>query len=115
MNLNSNSNSNLNEKKIENVDLKMQNADVAQSTQNAQNLHNENTTHDMKKIKSFNIESRIEKIIDAKMKKIQSHLESKFNQMINLIQSRKKTAENQVSKNCNSNSLISLILRQYKD
>ena len=69
INFNSNSNSNLNEKKIENVDFEMQNTDVVQSTQNAQNLHNENTTHDMKKMKSFNIESRIEKIIDAKMKK----------------------------------------------
>ena len=67
MNLNSNSNSN--EKKIENVDLEMQNADIAQSTQNAQNLHNENTMHDMKKMKSLNIELRIEKVIDAKMKR----------------------------------------------
>ena len=56
INLNSYSNSNSNEKKIENVDFEMQNVDIAQSTQNAQNLHNENTTHDMKKMKSFNIE-----------------------------------------------------------
>ena len=67
MNLNSNSNSNLNEKKIENVNLEMQNADVAQST--AQNLHNENTTHDIEKMKLFNIKSRIEKTIDDKCEK----------------------------------------------
>ena len=85
MNLSSNSN------EIENVDFKMQNADFAQSMQNTRNLHNENTTHDIKKMKSFNIEVRIEKIIDEKMRKIQSHLNKKSNQMVKLIQSRLKT------------------------
>ena len=80
---------NLNE--IENVDIEMQNADFAQSMQNVQNLHNENTMHDMKKMKSFNIEMRIEKIINEKMKKIQSNLNQKLNQMMKLIQSRSKT------------------------
>ena len=63
---------------IENVDLEMQNADCAQSTQNAQNLHNENTTHDMKKIKSFNLEMCIEKIIDKKINRLRSHLNKKL-------------------------------------
>ena len=63
MNFNSNSN------EIEIVDLEMQNADVTQSTQNAQNVHNENTMHDMRKLS--NIEVRIEKIIDEKIEKIQ--------------------------------------------
>ena len=71
INLNSNSN------KIENVDLEMQNADFAQSTQNTQNLHNENTTHDMRE--SSNIEVRIEKIIDEKMRKIQFYLNRNLN------------------------------------
>ena len=35
--------------------------------------------------------------------------------MINLIQSRAKTVQNQVSKNSNSNSQISLISRQHKN
>ena len=113
INLNSNSKSNSNEKEIENVDLEIQNADMTQSTQNAQNRNNENTTYDMEKLS--NIESRIEKTIDAKMEKIQSHLESKLNQMMNLIQPRGKTTENQVSKNSNPNSLIPSIPRQYKD
>ena len=110
MNLNSNSN------EIEIVDLEMQNTDFAQITQNAQNLHNENTTHDMRK--SSNIEVRIEKIIDEKMKKIQSHLNKKLNQMMKLIQSRLKTTSMlnvQNSKNSNSNTLISLISRNYKN
>ena len=110
MNLNSNSNV------IENADLEMQNADFAQSTQNAQNLHNENTTHDMKK--SSNIEVRIEKIIGEKMRKIQSHLNKKLNQMMKLIQSGSKTTSMsnvQNSKNLNSSTLIPLISRQYKD
>ena len=78
-----NLNSNLNENKIENVDLEMKNIDFAQSAQNAQNLHNENATHVVKK--SSNVEVRIEKIIDEKMKKIQSYLSKKLNQMINLM------------------------------
>ena len=49
------------------------------------------------------------------MKKIQSHLDSKLNQMMNLIQSRIKIVESQNSKNSNSNSIISLIFKQYKD
>ena len=115
LNSNSNWNSNSNENKIENVDLEMQNADFVQSTQNAQNPHNENTTYNIKKMKSFNIESGIKKTIDAKMKKIQSHLESKLNQTMNLIQPRGITAENQGSKSSNFSSLISLIPIQYKD
>ena len=59
----------------------MQDVDIAQSTQNAQNLHNENTTYNMEKMKTCNIELRIEKIIDEKMRKIQSHLNKKLNQM----------------------------------
>ena len=61
------------------------------------------------------MKSRIEKSIDAKMKKIQSHLNSKLNQMINLIQSRIKIVESQNSKNSNTTSIILLILRQFKD
>ena len=36
------------------------------------------------------MKSRIEKFIDAKMKKIQSHLNSTLNQVMNLIQLRTK-------------------------
>ena len=57
------------------------------------------------------MKTRIEKSINAKIKKIQLYLDLKLNQMMNLIQSRVKTVENQDSKNSNSNSLISLILR----
>ena len=56
-------------------------AKYAKCTKSAKRKHNTR----YKKTKSFNIELRIEKIIDAKMKKIQSHLKSKLNQMINLI------------------------------
>ena len=61
------------------------------------------------------MELRIEKSIDAKMEKIQSHLDSKLNQMINLIQPCTKIVESQNSKNSNSISTIPLIPRQYKD
>ena len=77
MNLNSNSN------EIDNADLEIQNADFAQSTQNAQNLHNENTTHNMKKLS--NIEVRIEKTMDEKIRTVQSHLKKKLNEMMKLI------------------------------
>ena len=58
---------------------------------------------------------RIEKSVGAKMKKIQSHLDFKLNQRINLIQSYAKAVEHQDSKKLNSISLMSLISRQYKD
>ena len=58
------------------------------------------------------MKSRIEKFINAKMKKIQSHLKFKLNQMMNLIQSRIKIVESQYS---NATSIILLILRQFKD
>ena len=86
MNLNSNSNSN--DDCIENADQEMQNADKTQSAQNSQNEN---------EIKSSNIEMRIEKTIDEKMRKIQSHLNKKLNQIMNLIQSRTSTTNVQTS------------------
>ena len=65
--------------------------------------------------KQTTMESRIEKSIDAKMEKIQAHLDTKLNQMINTIQPRAKTINDQNSKNSNSTSVIPLIPRQYKD
>ena len=59
----------------------MQNADKTQIAQNSQNENNTSKSE----IKSSNIEMRIEKTIDEKMKKIQSHLNKKLNQMMNLI------------------------------
>ena len=61
------------------------------------------------------MKSRIEKTINAKMKNIQSHLDSKLNQIINLIQLRTKIVESQNSKNSNATPTILLILRQFKD
>ena len=61
------------------------------------------------------MKSGIEKSIDAKMKKIQSYLNSKLNQMMNLIQSRIKIVESESSKNSNATLIIILILRQLKD
>ena len=61
------------------------------------------------------MKSHIKKSIDAKMKKIQSHLDSKLNQMMNLIQSCTKIVESQNSKNSNATSTILLILRQFKN
>ena len=81
MNLNLNSNKN----QIENADHEMQNADIVQSAQNAQNQHNEIEASRVEKEKSSNIEVRMEKTINEKMKKIQSHLDKKLNQMMNLI------------------------------
>ena len=60
------------------------------------------------------LKSYIEKFIDAKMKKIQSHLDSKLNQMMNLI-SRTEIVKSQSSKNSNATSIILFILRQFKD
>ena len=51
-----------------------------------------------------------EKFIDAKMQKIHSYLNSKLNQMINMIQSRIKIVKSQNSKNSNATSIILLIL-----
>ena len=81
----------------------MQNADKAQSTQNSQK---ENDTNKCEK-KSFSIEMRIEKTIDEKMRKIQTHLNKKLNQMMNLIQSRTSETNVQTSQNVNTISLIS--------
>ena len=67
-NANSNVNANFNQKI--NIDIEVKNA---QSEQNDQ----QQTQTIMK--------SRIEKVIDAKINKIQSHLNSKLNQMMNLI------------------------------
>ena len=61
------------------------------------------------------MKSHIEESIDAKMKKIQSHLDSKLNQMMNLIQPRTKIVESQSSKNSNATSTILLIPRQFKN
>ena len=61
------------------------------------------------------MKSRIEKFIDVKMKKIQSHLDSKLNQIMHLVQSRTKIVESQNSKNSNFNSIILLISRQFED
>ena len=97
MNLNSNEN------QIENSDQEMQNADKAQSTQNSQK---ENDTSKCEK-KSSSIEMRIEKTIDEKMRKIQTHLNKKLNQMMNLIQSRTSETNVQTSQNVNTISLIS--------
>ena len=85
MNLNSKENS------IGSTDHKMQNANTMQSAQNLQNLHNEIEASRFEKEKSFNIEMRIEKTIDERMKKIQSHLNKKLNQIMHLIQSRTST------------------------
>ena len=63
----------------------MQNVNIVQSAQNAQNLHNENEASKFEKVKSSNIEMHIEKTIDEKTEKIQSHLSKKLNQIINLI------------------------------
>ena len=57
----------------------------------------------------------IEKSIDAKIKKIQAHLNAKLNRIINAIQSCAKTINDQNSKNSNSISVIPLIPRQYKN
>ena len=61
------------------------------------------------------MKSCIEKSANAKIKKIQSHLDSKLNQMINLIYLRTKIINDQNSKNSNSTSVISLISRQYRN
>ena len=108
MNLNLNSNKN----QIENADHEMQNADIVQSAQNAQNQHNEIEASRVEKEKSSNIEVHIEKTIDEKMEKIQSLLDKKLNQMINLIQPRTSTSNVQIAQNSNA---IPLIPRQYKD
>ena len=108
MNLNLTSNKN----QIENADHEMQNADIVQSAQNAQNQHNEIEASRVEKEKSSNIEVHIEKTIDEKMEKIQSLLDKKLNQMINLIQPRTSTSNVQIAQNSNA---IPLIPRQYKD
>ena len=95
-NVNANSNVNANANQKVNNDIEMKNTQIEQN--------------DQKRMQTI-MKSRIEKSIDAKIKKIQSHLDSKLNQMMNLIQSRGKTAKNQDSKNSNSISLISLISR----
>ena len=64
MNLNLNSN----HKQQQNVDVEMQNANVKQSAQKTQKLHNEIATHNLEKVNSQDIEMRIEKTIDEKMK-----------------------------------------------
>ena len=74
MNLNLNSNKN----QIENADHEMQNADIVQSAQNAQNQHNEIEASRVEKEKSSNIEMRIEKTIDEKMKKNSITFEQKI-------------------------------------
>ena len=60
------------------------------------------------------MKSHIEKFIEAKIKKIQLHLDSKLNQMMNLIQSHTMIVESQHSKNSNLISIILLTLRQFK-
>ena len=60
-------------KKIENVNLEMHTLDVAQSTQNAQNLHNENTTHDIKK-RNHSILNRVSKRSSMQKWKKLSHI-----------------------------------------
>ena len=73
--INLNSNANSNEDQNENVDQKIQNANKTQSVQNSQNENDRRKSE----IKSSNIEMRIEKTIDEKMRKIQSHLDKKLN------------------------------------
>ena len=99
-NVSANSNPNANSNQAINTDIKMENTQIEQNDQQRMQ-----TT----------MKSRIEKSIETKMKKIQSHLDSKLNQMMHLIQPRIKIVESQNSKNSNLNSIILLILRQYKD
>ena len=73
-----------------------------------QNSQKENDTSNCEK-KSSSIEMRIEKTIDEKMRKIQTHPNKKLNQMINLIQLRTSETNVQLSKNVNT---IPLIARQ---
>ena len=80
-----NLNSNSNHEQQQDVDVEMQNANVAQSAQKAQKLHNEIATHNIEKVNSQNIEMRIEKTIDEKMKKVHWQLNQKLNQIMNLI------------------------------
>ena len=65
---------------------KMQN--IVQNAQNTQNQHNEIEASKLEKEKSSNIKVRMEKTINEKMEKFQSHLDKKLNQMVNLIQPR---------------------------
>ena len=70
VNANSNSNANANTNQKINNDIKMKNTQIEQN--------------DQKRTETI-MKSRIEKSIDAKMSKIQLHLDSKLNQMMNLI------------------------------
>ena len=80
-----NLNLNSHENQIKNADHEMQNAYIVQSAQNTPNLQNENGVSKFEKVKLSNIEMCIEKTIDEKMKKIQSHLNKRLNQIMNLV------------------------------